>query len=317
MSEQRSTSTGGERRENFAGWLWISPWVFGFAAFLLVPIVMSLYYSMTDYPLLEKPVWIGLDNYTRMVRDPVFVDALLRTALFAVIAIPLCTGLSLLLAALIESKSRARDTSRGGGRWGAGGAAFAQACIFVPTLVPMTATAMIWLWLLNGQSGLINRALRGIGLPAPNWLTDSSFAMPSLTLITLWGVGQAVITYIAALRQVPTHLYEAADLDGMGPLRRFFNVTAPMISPVILFNVITLTIGTLQLFTIPYVLTKATPGGDPRALYFYTSYLYDNGFVYAQMGYASAMAWVQLVLTLVLTGATFLVSRNAVYVRGA
>jgi multiple sugar transport system permease protein len=290
-----------QRRQNFAGWLWISPWVIGFAAFLLLPMGMSLYYSLTDYPLLEEPVFVGAANYTRLFTDSVFLAALWKTALYAGISIPLCTVLSLVIAALLESRVKF--------------AGFFRACVFVPTLVPMAASAMIWLWLLNGEHGLINVVLRGVGLGAPNWLTDAKWALPSLVLISLWGVGQSVITYVAALRQVPAQLYEAADLDGMTPLGKFFNVTAPMISPVILFNVITLTIGTLQFFTIPYVLTKATPGSDPRAMYFYTSYLYDNAFVYAQMGYASAMAWVQLLLTLGLTAAMFGFSRRAVYYR--
>lgn len=309
------------RTENAAGWLWASPWLLGFTAFLLLPIAMSLYYSFTEYPLLEKPVFIGVANYTRLLSDDVFLGALLKTATYAALTIPLTTILALVIAGLLNSKARA------------GG--FFQAAVFIPTLVPMAASAMIWLWLFNGKQGLVNTALSFVlksrfvqwlvsGLPEaraaelttpPNWPTDPDWAMPSLVLISLWGVGQMVLVYLAALKEVPESLYEAAAIDGMGPIGRFINVTIPMISPVILFNVITLSIGTLQVFAIPYIITKATPGGDPRSMYFFTSYMYDNGFVYAQMGYASAMAWVQLLLTLILTAGLFVVSRKVVHYR--
>lgn len=299
----RATRDRPNKGDTLAGWLWVSPWVVGFLAFLLIPVLMSLYYSFTDYPLLEPPLWTGAANYTRMFHDDVFLGALNRTLLYAAVSIPVSTALALVIAGLLNAKVRA------------GG--FFQAAVFVPTLVPMAASAMIWLWLLNGEHGLINRALRTLGLPGPNWLTDRSWAMPALVLISLWGVGQAVVLYLAALREVPEQLYEAAAIDGMGPIRRFWSVTLPMISPVILFNVVTLLIGTMQFFVVPYIITKATPGGDPRAMYFFTMYLYDNAFVYGQMGYASAQAWVQLLIILALTGAMFFFSKRFVHYRGA
>lgn len=283
------------------GWLWIAPWIIGFVAFLLVPMGMSLYYSFTDYPLLEKPVWIGLDNYKRMFTDDVFISSVLKTALFAGIYIPIATVISLVLASLLAARRRSEG--------------FFTSAVFLPTLVPMAASAMVWLWILNGEHGLINTVLRYFGIGGPNWLSDTRWVMVSIVFISLWGVGQMVVTYVAALKDVPEQLYEAAELDGMGPIRRFFAVTLPMISPVILFNVITLTIGTLQVFVIPYIITKATPGGDPRAMYFFTMYMYDNAFVYSQMGFASAMAWVQVLVTLGLTALTFIVSKRAVYYR--
>jgi multiple sugar transport system permease protein len=289
------------RHENAAGWLWASPWLVGFVAFMLLPIAMSVYYSFTEYPLLEKPVFVGLENYARLLSDQVFLKAALKTAVYAAVTIPLTTVVALVIAGLLNSRVRA--------------AGFFQAAVFIPTLVPMAASAMIWLWLFNGKQGLINTVLSVVVDSPPNWLTDPDWTMASLVLISMWGVGQMVLVYLAALREVPESLYEAAAIDGMGPLRRFWNVTIPMISPVILFNVITLSIGTLQVFAIPYIITKATPGGDPRAMYFFTSAMYDYGFVYAQMGYASAMAWVQLVLTLMLTAGLFVVSKRVVHYR--
>lgn len=291
-----------DRRENISGWLWISPWLVGFLAFMLVPAGLSLYYSFTEYPLLEAPVWVGLENYTGMLRDEVFLTALWKTFVYGAIAIPLSTGLALVIAALLSAKAR-------GGR-------FYQAAVFLPTLVPMAASAMVWLWLFNGEYGLINRGLEAVGVDGPNWLTSPRWVMTALVIVSLWGIGQAVVVYYAAMNEVPDHLYEAAALDGMGPARRFWNITLPMLSPVVLFNVVTLIIGAMQVFVIPYIITKATPGGDPRAMYFYTMYMYDNAFVYGKMGYASAMAWVQLVVTLLLTAMTFAVSRRAVYYRG-
>ena len=292
-----------ERRDTLAGWLWVSPWVAGFLMFLLVPVLMSLYFSFTDYPLLEPPLWTGASNYTRMFHDDVFLGALRKTLIYAAVSIPLSTALALVIAGLLNARVRAEG--------------FFQAAVFVPTLVPMAASAMIWLWLLNGEHGLINRALRTFGIEGPNWLTDPSWAMPALVLISLWGVGQAVVVYLAALKEVPEQLYEAAAIDGMSPLRRFWSITLPMISPVILFNVITLMIGTMQFFVVPYIITKATPGSDPRAMYFFTMYLYDNAFVYGHMGYACAQAWVQLLIILALTGAMFALGKRFVHYRGA
>ncbi len=288
--------------ETAAGWLWISPWLVGFLAFMLAPMAMSFYYSLTDYPLLEAPIWIGLDNYAELFRDGVFLDALWRTLIYGLIFVPLATILALVLAAMLNHA-----------RWGEGAL---QAALFTPTLVPLAASAMVWMWLLNGQYGFVNRALAWIGLAGPNWLTDREWALPTLVIIGLWGIGQSVVVYAAAIKQVPRTLYEAASLDGMAPARQFWHITVPMLSPMILFNAISLTIGALQIFTIPFIITKATPGNDPRSMYFYTTYLYDNGFVYGRMGYASAMAWLQLIVTLLLTGLTFLVSRRAVYYRG-
>lgn len=290
-------------KRDLTGWLWISPWAIGFLAFMLAPMLMSLYYSFTDYPLIEPPVWVGGANYARMLSDDVFLGSLWRTLLFALISIPLSTALSLVIAGLLNARIRA------------GG--FFQAAIFLPTLVPMAASAMIWLWLFNGERGLINKLLLAIGISGPNWLAESDWAMTALLLTSLWGVGQAVIVYLAALREVPEQLYEAASLDGMGPIRQFISVTLPMISPTILFNIITLVIGTMQMFVIPFVITKAVPGSDPRALYFLTMYLYDNAFVYGKMGYASAQAWAQLVIILALTGVMFWAGRRFVHYRGS
>lgn len=238
-------------KRDLTGWLWVSPWVIGFLAFLFGPMLVSLYYSFTDYPLLEPPIWTGLDNYRRMLSDETFRAVLWRTAKFAIIFIPLATVLALAIAGLLNGKVKA------------GG--FFQAAVFIPTLVPMAGSAMIWLWMLNGEYGLINMTITRLfgwaGLTGANWLSDTKWAMPSIVMISLWSVGQMVIVYLAVLKEVPDEMLEAAALDGMGPIRRFLSVVLPLISPVILFNVVTLMIGALQIFAIPYILSAATPGG--------------------------------------------------------
>ena len=286
------------------GLAFTAPWLVGSAIFLFLPMAMSLWYSFTDYPILKEPVYIGLDNYAELAGDARLHAVAINTALFAVVAIPLSTVLSLALAAMVSTRSMRL-------------AGFYKAAIFIPTLVPIMASAMIWLWLFNGQFGLINRALGALGLPEkfwPNWLASDNLALPVMVICSLWSVGQQVVIYAAAMQEVPRELYEAGGLDGMGPLRRFWHVTLPMISPVMLFNVVTLLIGTLQVFALPYVLFRDERGQRPAGD-FYTLMLYDNAFVYQRMGYASAMAWVQMAVILVLTGVLFWASKRLVHER--
>lgn len=285
-------------RANLRGLAWVSPWLIGSAAFMFLPMALSLYYSLTDYPLLEPPLWCGLDNYRTMAGDATFARVVWNTAVYCVLSIPLQTALALVLAAMLNGRVR----------W----SRFFQACIFLPTLVPLIASAMVWMWIFNGEYGLINRLLAMVGITGPTWLVDARWVMPSMVIMSLWGVGQAMVVYLAALQDVPRQLYEAARLDGMGPVRQFTRVTLPMISPAILFNVIVLTINCVQVFAVPYVMFRRPDGTNPAG-HFYTMYLYENAFVYGKMGYASAMAWVQLLVVLALTGVMLLASRRLVH----
>ncbi len=289
------------RRETLVGLAWVSPWLVGATVFLLLPMGMSLWYSLTDYPILKPPVFIGTANYGELLRDDRFWLTVRNTAVYAALSIPLCTAAALLIAGVIAGR-RARIA-----RWALG-------AVFLPTLVPLIASAMIWLWLFNARYGLINQGLDAAGLPGPNWLDDPRFAIPAMLIVALWGIGQSVVVYVAAMQEVPGTLYEAADIDGMRPARRFWSITLPMISPHILFNVITLTIATLQVFVIPFVLFR-NERGQRHSGYFYAMYLYDNAFVYQKMGYACAMAWIQLVIVLGLTALTWLASRRYVFYR--
>lgn len=310
-------------RRSLVGWGWISPWGVGFLAFMAIPLAMSLYYSFTEYPLVQAPLWVGTQNYRHMLGDGVFWKALRQTAIYCVLTIPLVTLASLVLAALLTSPHAERRPRL---------VSAVQAIVFVPTLVPLVATTMVWMWLFNGQYGLLNRAFslawkgltalpRALGAdvaPAagPNWLLDVWWALPALLIINLWTIGQTVVLYVAAMRDVPGQLYEAASLDGMGPARRFLHVTLPMISPQILFSVITWTIGSLQAFVVPMIIFQTNKGGPDRVAYFYSQYFYDKAFVFQEMGYASALAWVQFLITLALTGLLWLASRRLVHYRG-
>ncbi len=283
------------------GLAWTSPWLFGASLFMFLPMALSLWYSFTDYPLIEEPIWTGASNYTRMADDPTFARVVRNTAIYSAISIPACTLLGIALAALLSVRMRL--------------ARVFQACVFVPTLVPLVASAMVWMWLFNGEYGLINRLLALVGVRGPTWLVDPGWVLPSLVVMSLWSVGQSVVIYIAAIHEVPRQLYEAATLDGMSPLRRFFHITLPMISPAILFNVIVMLINTVQVFAVPYVMFRRPDGQNPAG-HFYTMYLYENAFVYGQMGYACAMAWLQLLVILALTALMFLGGRRLVFYRG-
>ena len=282
------------------GLAFVSPWIVGFCCFLLLPIVLSFYYSLCEYSLLQPPLYVGLDNYRELFGDEVFYKSLANTACYAAMALPAGLLVSLGLALLLNARVRGQSVYR--------------TIIFLPSLVPIVASAMIWLWLFNAKLGLINSVLQLIGLEGPGWLTDPRWAMPSLALMSLWGVGHTVVIYLAGLQDVPEELYEAAAIDGAGWWGCLRHVTLPMISPVIFFNLIMAIIHTLQVFTIPYIMT---PGGNPaRATYFYTMYLYDNAFTYLKMGYASAMAWIQLLVILLLTALAFWSARRWVHYRG-
>jgi multiple sugar transport system permease protein len=295
------TGTRADRRNFWKGLAFVSPWLVGFAAFTVLPAGISLYHSFCDYSLVQPPVFRGAENYAHLVEDPVFWQSMKVTGLFAAVALPLGTALSLLLAMLLNVRVPGQSIFR--------------TIIFLPSLVPAVAASMVWLWLLNPKLGLINQGLRAVGISdPPGWLADPRWSLSALVLMSFWGVGNTVIIYLAGLQDVPRELYEAAALDGAGSLRQTWHVTLPSISPVIFFNLVMGIIGTLQQFTLPYIMT---PNGQPgRATYFFTMYLYDNAFNYLKMGLASSMAWVQLLLILLLTAIAFGTSKHWVHHQG-
>ena len=226
--------TLGERRNLIKGLIFVSPWIVGFLAFNLYPLIASIWFSLCDYSVLSEPVFLGAQNYVDLWHDPVFWKALRNTVVFAVVAIPLSTFLSIGLAVLLNQPIAGQGIYR--------------TIFFLPSLVPAISLAILWQWMLNGPMGLVNNLLRpflniinavtGSHLQAPDWLNDPNFALWGLILTGLWGTGQAVVIYLAGLQEVPAELYEAAELDGTNAWQRFLHITLPMLSPVIFFNVL-------------------------------------------------------------------------------
>jgi multiple sugar transport system permease protein len=289
-----------EWRELGTGLAFISPWIAGFLFFVLYPVGSSIYYSFCDYDVLTRPVWIGLLNYRDMFTDEVFWKALKNTIYFAAVSLPLGLVIALLVAVLLNQKVKMRPGFR--------------TIYFLPSLVPAVASAMIWLWILNGRFGLLNYALSFFGLEGPNWLTDEHWTKPAIILMSLWGVGGSMVIYLAALQDVPRELYESAEIDGASAWTKFRHITIPMISPVLYFNLIMGIIGSLQVFAQPFIMFGG--GGTNRSALFYAVYLYQNAFDYNQMGYACAMAWFLFLIILALTWLATQTTRKHIYYAG-
>ena len=288
------------RRNLRNGLLFISPWVVGFVLFILYPVVASFYYSLTRYNLMTPPQWVGLGNYQDLIfDDDLFITAIKNTLYFVALAVPLGIVFSLSTALLLNAKMR--------------GISVFRTIYYLPTLVPAVASSIIFIMLLNPQFGVVNTLIRSLGLSAPGWISDPAWAKPALIMMSLWGTGGSMIIFLAALQDVPEQLIEAAILDGANAWRRFLNVTLPMISPALLFNVIMGLIGGFQVFTSAYVMTD---GGPNNSTLFYALLLYRNAFRYFKMGYASAMAWILFVITLIFTLIVMRSSARMVYYGG-
>jgi multiple sugar transport system permease protein len=286
------------------GLAWISPWVVGFAAFTLIPVVLSAWLAFCQFDGLRPACFSGLENFQTLCSDVTFRKVLYNTAIYAAIALPLGTVVSLALALLLNMPIPGRTLWR--------------AVIFAPTLVPLVATAMIWLWMFNARYGLLNTLLgpvaRLLHCNPPNWLIDPHWTMVSMIVLSLWSVGNAVVVYLAGLQDVPRALYEAAHVDGAGPWGRLRHVTLPMISPTIFFNVVIGIIFVWQVFAVPQIMIPA--GGPEQRAYFYTMYLYDQAFGNLRFGYACLLSWVQLLIIVLLTALAFRLSRRLVHYRG-
>jgi len=288
------------RHNRIVGYLFISPWIIGFLAFALYPFIASLYYSFTAYDILTPPRWIGLHNYQAMTQDPLFWQSLYNTVFFTVISVPLSTIVSIAIAMLLNMKVR--------------GLTIYRTIFYLPSVVPLVASSILWLWLFNPSFGLLDSFLRLVGLPAPGWLYSEAWVKPALILMGLWSIGAAIVIYLAGLQGVPQELYEAASLEGANNWQRTWHVTLPMISPVILFNVTLGLIGSFQYFTQAYVMTQ---GGPNNASLFFALYLYQQAFQYLHLGYGAAMAWLLFVLILLATLGIFKSSAKWVYYGGA
>lgn len=284
------------------GLLFAAPWLIGLVVFWIYPILASAYYSLTQYNGVQDAQWVGLRNYSDLFfNDADFWSSVYNTFYFAAISIPLAVIISFLLAMLLNAKIKLQVVYR--------------TVYFLPTLVPEVALALVWVYLFTPGTGVINLPFDWIGVRGPCWLTCPEWARPTIILLALWIIGQQVVLYLAGLQDVPQDYYDAADVDGANFFHKFRHVTVPMMTPVVFFHLVTSVIGALQFFTVPYIMTGGT-GFPANSTLFYSINLYRNAFQYYKMGYASAMAWLLFLVTLLITLVIFRSARLWVFYAG-
>jgi multiple sugar transport system permease protein len=272
-------------REELAGYLFILPWLIGFLVFTAGAMIYSLYLSFFEADFLSQFTFVGLANYAQMLfSDELWPKAIRNTAYFAFVSVPLLTSLALLIALLLNQKVI--------------GLSILRTIYYLPSVVQGVAVAILWVWLFHPEFGPINGLLRVVGLPGPTWLSSSTWAMPAIIMMSLWGVGGSMIIFLAGLQGIPQSLYDAAAIDGAGSLRSFWHITIPMMTPTIFFSLILGLIGSFQMFTQAYVMTR---GGPNNATLTYVMLIYNKGFQQFHFGYAAALAWVLFIIILVFT----------------
>jgi multiple sugar transport system permease protein len=272
-------------REELAGYLFILPWLIGFLVFTAGAMIYSLYLSFFEADFLSQFTFVGLANYAQMLfSDELWPKAIGNTAYFAFVSVPLLTILALLIALLLNQKVI--------------GLSILRTIYYLPSVVQGVAVAILWVWLFHPEFGPINGLLRVVGLPGPTWLSSSTWAMPAIIMMSLWGVGGSMIIFLAGLQGIPQSLYDAAAIDGAGSLRSFWHITIPMMTPTIFFSLILGLIGSFQMFTQAYVMTR---GGPNNATLTYVMLIYNKGFQQFHFGYAAALAWVLFIIILVFT----------------
>ncbi len=291
-----------ERKEARAGLFFVLPWLLSLLIFTAYPVLASVYFSFTDYNIIEAPKWIGLSNFqTMFTADPDFLTGVGNSAYYAFISVPLGLILSLALALLLNTPAR--------------GIGLYRTLFYLPALCPPVAATIVFILMLDPDAGLINNFLTAVGLGAPGWLSDPGWSKPSLILLSLWTVGSGTLIFLAGLKEVPQTLIEAASIDGAGPLRRFRSVTLPLLTPVILFNLVMGVINSFQVFTQALVIGGTT--GDPLgSTLMFMVLIYSNAFSYFKMGYASALSIMLFLAVVILTLLIFRTSRAWVYYEG-
>ncbi|MCD7032820.1 sugar ABC transporter permease [Metabacillus sp. GX 13764] len=291
------------KRENLAGYLFISPWLIGFVGLTLGPLLFSLYASLTNYNITSTMDFIGMKNYLRMfTQDSLFMTSLYNTLFFVVFSVPLTTAGAILMAVLLNQPVK--------------GVKVFRTIYYLPAVMSGVAVYFLWMQLLSPASGLVNQILHIFGIQGPAWLFDPAWTKPALILMKMWSVGGGMLLYLASLQGVSSQMYEAAELDGATSWQKFYKITLPMISPVIFFDVITSTIGAFQIFQEAYVMTENGDGGPVNSLLFYNLHMWHNAFELFNMGYASAMAWFLFVIVLVLTVINMVFSKRWVFYGG-
>ncbi|MGF3056327.1 carbohydrate ABC transporter permease [Microbacterium sp. YY-01] len=293
-----------DKREAIAGYLFISPWIIGFMIFTAGAMVYSLYISFSNYNLATNTARpVGLANYANLFDDPRVGKSLANTLFYVVMAVPLEIIVALVLAMLLARVGR--------------GAGFFRTVYYLPKMTPAVATASVFFLLLNGNTGAVNQFLRIFGIRGPQWLVDPAWVKPSIVIMTLWAVAGTMVIFLAALKNVPTELYEVASIDGAGPVRKFFAITLPMISGAMFFNVIVLSIAAFQIFDQAFVLFwRDQSNASPEASLFYAIYLFQQAFRQFNFGFAAAMAWLLFVIIMIITVIQVKFGNRFVYYEG-
>lgn len=289
-------------KSDWAGYLYIMPWLLGLLLFTIGPMLFSLLLAFSKWDIItgvQSIEWVGLDNFKAIFHDELFYQSLKVTFIFALVSVPLYQIVSLLIAVLLNMRSRGMNVFR--------------LIYFMPSVIPAVAVSMMWVMIFNPEYGILNKALGWFGIQGPAWLQDPSYAIGALIVMGIWGVGNTIIIYLSGLQSVPEDMHEAAELDGAGRIRRFFSITLPMISPTVFFNLIMGIIGGFQYFTQAFVMTN---GGPLNSTLFYNLYLYNKAFQDYEMGYASALSWILFVIILVFTLIVIRSSSMWVYYQG-
>ncbi len=282
---------------NIAGYVFISPWLIGFLLLTLWPIAQSFYLSFTEYSLLADPIWVGTENYKKIfTKDALFGKSLAVTFTFVLFSVPLKLFFSLMVAMLLNRRLKGMNLYR--------------TAIYFPSLIGGSiAVSVLWRNMF-GLDGYVNQVLAWFGIQGVGWITNPDTALGTLILLNTWQFGSTMVIFLAGLKQIPQELYESASVDGAGRLRKFVNITLPMLSPVMFFNLVLGVIGSFQMFTSAFIITK---GGPVQSTYMYALFLYEKAFKHYQMGYASALAWILLAIVAALTALNFFASRYWVF----
>lgn len=288
------------RKEEVTAYLFLLPWIIGFVVFTAGPIIASIYLSLTSYDLFSSPKFVGLSNFKEMFfKDKLFWHSLKVTTIYSVVSVPLHIIIGYTLALLLNQKIK--------------GLAWFRTIYYMPAVVSGVSVAILFQWIFNPELGLVNAILNKFGIQGPRWFASVQWALPTFIIMSLWSVGGGIVIYLAGFQGIPTELYESAELDGAGGLEKLRYITIPLTTPVIFLQLIMGIIGSFQVFTQAYVITG---GGPANATLFYVLYLYQNGWQFFRMGYASALAWVLFAIIVTLTLVIFRTSGRWVYYAG-
>lgn len=287
------------RREARAGYFFISPWLIGFSLFSIGPIIISLILSFSHYSVIMPPRFCGVQNYYELPKDPLFWKSLYNTAYMTVLGIPPGVFIAFAVALFLNMKVK--------------GMACYRTIYYLPAIVPIVASSILWMWILAPRYGILNSALSIVHIKGPPWLGSETWSKPAIILMGCWGAGASMILYLAGLQGIPQQLYEAAQIDGANWWHQFWKITLPLMTPVLFFNVVMGVIGSMQIFTQAYIMTA---GGPVDSTLFYVYYLFNNAFAYFRMGYACSLSWVLFVIILVITLLQLRMARYWVYYGG-